>query len=146
MIASWVHGNLFKSYCFWISLSKLLLLMLIFRSNCLEKMDTSSSALDSFSSSDNDEEQAFLILQLAMQNTMEFIHSNKWEEARHESVNPLEGVCYILGSMMSTPGLFKVLTNFSIPELCQLVCLTIVAHILHVLRVLSVSSQGIHLN
>ena len=32
---------------------------------------------------------------------------------------------------MATPSLFKILTNFSIPEfakLCHLVCLTIVAH------------------
>ena len=39
-------------------------------------MDSSSSALDSSSSSNSDEEQALLVVQLAMQNTMEFIHSN----------------------------------------------------------------------
>ena len=48
---------------------------------------------------------------------MEFIHSNEWEEAGQELVNPPKGVRDILGSMMSTPGLFKILTNFSIPEL-----------------------------
>ena len=55
-----------------------------------------------------------------MQNTMEFIHSNKWEEAGQESINPLEGVRDVLGLMMSTPSLFKVLTHFSIPEFAEL--------------------------
>ena len=46
-------------------------------------------------------------------------------------MNPHEGVCDVLGLVMATPGLFKVLTNFSIPEcveLCYYVCPTIVAH------------------
>ena len=46
-------------------------------------------------------------------------------------MNPHEGVRDVLGSMMATPGLFKILTNFSIHEfakLCNLVCSTIVAH------------------
>ena len=94
-------------------------------------MDSNSSASDSSSSSDSDEEQALLTIQLAMQNTMEFIHSNEWEEGGQELVNPQEGVCDVLRSMMATLGLFKILTNFSIPEfvkLCNLVCPTIVAH------------------
>ena len=82
-----------------------------------------------------------LAVQLAMQNTMEFIHSNEWEEGGQESVNPQEGVRDVLGSMMATPGLFKILTNFSIlefAELCHLICPTIVAHarsssVIHVL-------------
>ena len=51
-------------------------------------MDSNSDASDSSSSSDSDEDQALLVVQLAMKNTMEFIHSNEWEEARQELVNP----------------------------------------------------------
>ena len=94
-------------------------------------MDSNSSASDSFFSLDSDEEQALLAVQLAMQNTMEFIHNNEWEEGGQESVNPQEDVHDVLGSMMATLGLFKILTNFSIlefAELCNLVCPTIVAH------------------
>ena len=92
-------------------------------------MDSSTS--DSSSSSESDEEQAMFVVQLAMQSTMELLHTNELEEGGQESVNPNEGVRDVLASMMSTPALFKVLTNFSISEFaefCQLVCPTIVDH------------------
>lgn len=95
-------------------------------------METSDSSSSDSSSSDSDEEQAMLLIQLAMQNTVELFQSNEWEEnVGQETVNPHEGVRDVLGSLMSTPGLFKSLTNFSVPEfqeLCQLVCPTIVGH------------------
>jgi hypothetical protein len=62
---------------------------------------------------------------------MELLYTNELEEGGQESVNPNEGVHDVLGSMMSTPGLFKFLTNLSISEfaeLCQLVYPTIVDH------------------
>ena len=46
-------------------------------------------------------------------------------------MNPYKGVRDVLGLMMSTSSLFKVLFNFSTPEfdkLCQLVCPTIVSN------------------
>ena len=63
---------------------------------------------------------------------MEFFHTNEWKHGRHDLVNPHEGVRDVLGSMKSTLGLFKVLTNFSIQEfdeLCQIVCPTISSHV-----------------
>ena len=93
-------------------------------------MDSSTSDLSS--SLESDEEQAMLVIQLAMQSTMELLHTNELEEAGQESVNPNEGIRDVLGSMMSTPALFKVLTNFSISEfaeLCQFVCPIIVDHV-----------------
>ena len=46
-------------------------------------------------------------------------------------MNSHEGVRDVLGSMRSTPCLFKVLTNFFVhesDELCQSVCPIITAH------------------
>ena len=62
---------------------------------------------------------------------MELFHTNEWEHGRHDFVNPYEGVRDVLGSMRSTPDLFKVLTNFSVEEfddLCRILCPTISAH------------------
>ena len=87
------------------------------------------------------------MIQCAMGCTLKFLHTNEWEEAGHESVNPHEGAHDVLGSMMATPDLFKILINFSIPkfvELCNLVCPTIVAHARSTIQF--VSSQGIHLS
>ena len=56
---------------------------------------------------------------------------NEWEHGGQDSVNPHERVRDVLESMRSTPGLFKVLTNFSIEEfdgLCHIICPTISAH------------------
>ena len=96
-------------------------------------MEGSSTSSDStsLSSSDSDEEAALLAIQIAMQSTLNFFHMNEWEHGGQDSANPLEGVRDTLGSMRSTPGLFKVLTNFSIhefDELCHIVCPTISAH------------------
>ena len=94
-------------------------------------MESSLSTLNSSSSSKSDEEHALLVIQSAMGCTMEVLHTNKWKDGGQESVNLHEGVREVLGSMISILGLFKVLTNFSIPkfvELCQLVCAIIVAH------------------
>ena len=62
---------------------------------------------------------------------MELFHTNEWEHGGQDLVNPHEGGRDVLGSMRSTPGLFKVLTNFSVEEfddLCRIVCPTINAH------------------
>ena len=68
---------------------------------------------------------------MAAQTTLELFHTNEWEHGGQDSVNPQEGVRDVLGSMSSTPGLFKTLTNFSTEEfdnLCQIVCPTISTH------------------
>ena len=93
--------------------------------------DTSNSSDSISSSSDSDEEHALLAIQVATQSTLELFHTNEWEHGGQDFVNPHEGVRDVLGSMRSTPNLFKVLTNFSIEEfdeLCHIVCLTISAH------------------
>ena len=97
-------------------------------------MDTegnSSSSDFSSSSSESDEEQTLLAIQIAIQSTFKFFHTNEWKDGRQDSVNPREGVRDVLRSMRSTLGLFKVLTNFSIQEfneLYQMVCPTITTH------------------
>ena len=65
------------------------------------------------------------------QTTLDLFHTNKWEHGGQDSVNPHEGVRVVLGSRRSAPGLFKVLTSFSIEEfdeICHIVCPTISAH------------------
>ena len=92
---------------------------------------STSSASTSSSSFDSDEEAALLAIHLATQNTFDLFHTNEWDHDGQDLVNPHEGVCNILGSMRSTLGLFKVLTNFSIEEfdeLCTIVCPTIIAN------------------
>ena len=92
---------------------------------------STSSASTSSSSSDSDEEAALLAIHLAMQNTYDLFHTNEWNHGGQDSVNPQEDVRDVLGSMRSTPGLFKVLTNFSIEEfdeLCSILCPTIIAN------------------
>ena len=72
-----------------------------------------------------------LAIHLVTQNTLDFFRTNEWDHGGQDLVNPHEGVHDILGSMRSTPGLFKVLTNFSIEEfdeLCTIVCPTIIAN------------------
>ena len=97
----------------------------------MEGNSTSSDSKSSSSSSDSDEEQALLAIQIATQTTMDLFHMNEWDHGGQDSVNPHEGVRNMLGTMRSTPGLFKVLTNFSVKEfddLCRIVCPTISAH------------------
>ena len=92
---------------------------------------STSSASTSSSSSNNDEEAALLAIHLVTQNTFDFFHTNQWDHSGQDLVNPHEDVRDILGSMRSTPGLFKVLTNFFIEEfdeLCTIVCPTIIAN------------------
>ena len=55
-----------------------------------------------------------------MECTLEFLHTNEWEEVEQESVNPHKGVRDVLGSMMATLGLFRILINFSIPKFAEL--------------------------
>ena len=107
--------------------------MLLLTSFPTFQMESTStfSASTSSSSSDSDEEAALLAIQLATQNTLDFFHTNEWDHGGQDSVNSHEGVRDILGSTRSTPGLFKVPTNFSIEEfdeLCIIVCPTIIAN------------------
>ena len=111
-----------------------MLLLTSFPTFQMESTSTSSASTSS-SSSNSDEEAALLAIHLATQNTLDFFHTNEWEHGGQDSVNPHEGVRDILGSMRSTLGLFKVLTNFSIEEfdeLCIIVCPTIIAHALSI--------------
>ena len=99
----------------------------------MSQMDSTStsSASSSSSSSDSDEKAALLAIHLAMQNTYDLFHTNEWGHGGQDSVNPQEDVRDVLGSMRSIPGLFKILTNFSIEEfdeLCTILCLTIIAN------------------
>ena len=83
-------------------------------------------------SSESDEEQALLVIQIATQTILELFHTNEWEHGGQDLVNPHERVRDVLGSMRSTPGLFKVLRNFSVEEFddfCRIVCPTISAHV-----------------
>ena len=43
-------------------------------------MDNNSTTSNSSSSSNNDEEQALVVIQCAMGCTLEFLHTNEWEE------------------------------------------------------------------
>ena len=97
----------------------------------MEGTSTSSDSSSSSSSSNSNEEHALFAIQMATQTTLELFRTNEWEHGGQDSVNPHEGVCDVLGSMRSTPGLFKTLTNFSTEEfdnLYQIVCPTISAH------------------
>ena len=96
----------------------------------MEGTSTSSNSSSSLSF-DSDEEQALLAIQIATQSTFDLFHTNEWDHGNQDSVNPHEGMCDVLGSMKSTPGLFKTLTNFSVQEfdeLCHIVCPTTSAH------------------
>ena len=69
-----------------------------------------------------------LAIQITTQSTLKFFHTNVWKDGGQDSINPHKVICDVLGSMRSTPRLFKVLTNFSIQEfdeLCLMVCPTI---------------------
>ena len=93
--------------------------MLLVPSFCRLQMEGTSTSFDStssLSSFDNDEEHAVLAIQIATQSILDLFHINEWKHGGQDSVNPHEGIRDVLESMRSTPGLFKVLTNFSIQE------------------------------
>ena len=61
-------------------------------------------------------------------NVHHLFNANKWEESGQQLVNPNFGVCDMLPWLKKTPGMFKTVTNFILPEfgkLCTMVCLFI---------------------
>ena len=62
---------------------------------------------------------------VAATNTHHLFNNNKWEDDGQQSVNTRVGVRDLLAWLKETPGMFKTITNFTLPEfeeLCSLVC------------------------
>ena len=82
-----------------------------------------------------------------MQSMLKFFHTNEWEHGGQDSVNPHEGICDVLESMRSIPGLFKVFTNFGVQNLMSCAILSALQLVqMHDPQVTFVSYPGVHLN
>jgi hypothetical protein len=75
---------------------------------------------------DMDEEVQMLFqCVVAATNVHHLFNANEWEEGGQQSVNPNIGVRDMLAWLKETPGMFKTMTNFTLPEfeeLCTTVC------------------------
>jgi hypothetical protein len=94
--------------------------------NGLSDSDFYGSDLSDEDLRDMDEEvHMFFQYVVATTNSHHLFNINEWEDGGQQSVNPNVGVCDMLAWLKETPGMFKTMTNFTLPEfeeLCTAVC------------------------
>ena len=62
---------------------------------------------------------------VAVANAHHLFNNNEWEDDGQQFVNTRVGLRDLLAWLKETPGMFKTITNFTLPEfeeLCSLVC------------------------